>query len=36
MPFTDVRKLFLILISNSDTAAGNVVGISLKEKGEVI
>lgn len=33
VPFTDVGKLFLILISNSDTAVANPVGIFLKGKG---
>lgn len=36
MPFTDVRKLVLILISNSDPVAGNPVGIFLKEKGWIL
>lgn len=33
MSFTDVEKEFLILISNSDTAAANPISIFLKEKG---
>ena len=33
MPLTDVEKLFLILILNSNTAAGNPIGTFLRENG---
>ena len=32
-PLTDVEKLFLILILNSNTAAGNPIGTFLRENG---